>query len=230
MNNYQKARLSSNKQIVIEAENHAAEVAVIPTFVKGIQHMKVINSELDDLSVIQGEDLTGITEDKNDVQHEVIDYLLQFSGAIHSYAGQHGNKSLQTLVNYKIGKIDILDRHEIIDAATTVLREARNVPPMELANEGITPDEITRFDTVLTELKGYSNTRHTAGIDQQDVTRRIAKLFGQAADIKKNTLDRLVPQYERKAPEFYNKYKTAANVIYRRAAKKTDTTTPEAKA
>ena len=58
----------------------------------------------------------------------------------------------------------------------------------------------------------------------------MAELFSQAENIKKNTLDRLAPQFERKAPEFYNKYKTAAHVIYRRAAKKTDTTTPEAKA
>ena len=230
MNNYQKARLSSNKQIVIEAENHAAEVAVIPTFVRGIEQLKVINGELDDLSAIQSEDLTGITEDKNDVQHEVIDYLLQFSGAIHSYAGQKGDKSLQALVNYKPTKVEHLDRHEIIDAAATVLREARKVSPPDLANEGIAPDEITRFDNALTKLKGYSNTRHTAGIDQKDVTRRIAKLFAQATDIKKNTLDRLVLQFQRKAPEFFNKYKTAANVLYRRAAKKTDATTPEAKA
>jgi len=225
MNNYQKARLSSNKQIVIEAETDAAVVAVIPTFVRGIEQLKVINSEIDDLSATQSQDLTGITDDKNDVQQEVIDYLLEFSGAIHSYAGQQGNKSLQALVNFKPTKVVHLDQHEIINAATTVLNEARKVSPSELTNEGVTPDEITRFDDVLTRLKGYSNTRHTAGIDQKDVTRRIAELFAQATDIKKNTLDRLVLQYERKAPEFYNKYKTASNVTYRRAAKKTDAVT-----
>ncbi|MBV5282336.1 MAG: hypothetical protein JZU53_07870 [Paludibacter sp.] len=230
MNNYQKARLSSNKQIVIEAENHAAEVAVIPTFAKGIEQLKVINSEIDQLSVIQSEDLTGITEDKNEVLQEVIDYLIEVSGAIHSYAGQQGNKSLQALVNFKPSKVEHLDRHEIINVATTVLNEARKIVPSALINEGITPDEITQFDNVLTKLKSYSNTRHTAGIDQKDVTRRIAKLFAQATDIKKNTLERLAPQYERKAPEFFNKYKTAANVINRRAAKTTDTATPEAKA
>ena len=222
MNNYQKARLSSNKQIVIEAENNAAAVAVIPTFEKGIEQLKVINSEIDELSAIQSQDLTGIVDDKNDLQEEVTDYVLEFSGAIHSYAGQQGNKSLQAVVDFKPGKLEHLDQHEIIDAATTVLGEARKVASTELAKEGITADEITRFDNVLTQLKGYSNTRQTAGIDQKDITRRIAELFGQAADIKKNTLDRLVIQFQRKAPEFYNKYKTAANVIYRRAAKKTD--------
>jgi len=230
MNKYQKARLSSNKQIVIEAENYAPEVSVIPSFVRGIEQLKATNGQLEELSVIQNQDLTGIIEDKNDVEHEVIDYLLQFSGAIHSYAGQQGNKSLQTLVNFKPTKVEHLDRNEIIDAAATVLTEARKIPPAQLSNEGITSDEIVQFNNVLTQLKGYSNTRKTAGIDQKDVTRRIAELFAQANDIKKNTLDRLVLQFERKAPEFYNKYKSAATVIYKHAAKKTDTTTPEAKA
>jgi len=230
MNNYQKARLSSNKQIVIEAENHAAEVAVIPTFVKGIEKLKTINQEVDDLAVIQSQDLTGIIEDKNDLQQEVTDHLIEFSGAIHSYAGQQGNKTLQALVDFTPTKVEHFDQKEIIDAATTVLSEARKVPARALASEGITPDEITQFDTVLTQLKGYSNTRQTAGIDQKDVTRRIAELFVEATDIKKNTLDRLAPQFQRKAPEFFNKYKAASTVIYRHAAKKTDTTTPEAKA
>jgi hypothetical protein len=230
MNNYQKARLSSNKQIVIEAENDAAAVATIPTFARNIERMKVINSGIDDLSSTQSRDLSGITEDKNDVQQEVTDFLLEISGAIHSYAGQQGNKSLQAVVNFKPYKVEHLDQHEIIEAGTIVLNEARKISPIELTNEGISPDEIMQFDSVLTQLKGYSNARHTAGIDQMDITRRIAELFAQAADIKTNILDRLAPQFQRKAPEFYNKYKAAATVIYKRAAKKTDTTTPEAKA
>jgi hypothetical protein len=229
MNNYQKARLSSNKQIVIEAENNAATVAVIPTFVKGIEKLKTINQEVDDLAVIQSHSLIGIVEDKNDLQQEVTDYLIEFSGAIHSYAGQQGNKNLQELVNFTPTKVEHFDQKEIINACATVISETRKIPPTDLANEGITPDEIGLFVAAFTQLKGYSNTRQTAGIDQANITDRIAKLFAEAADIKKNTLDRLAPQFQRKAPEFFNKYKAAATVIYRHAAKKTDAT-PQAKA
>jgi len=44
-------------------------------------------------------------------------------------------------------------------------------------------------------------------------------LFAEAADLKKNTLDRLASQYQRKAPEFYQKYKVTATVIYKRSLK-----------
>ena len=48
---------------------------------------------------------------------------------------------------------------------------------------------------------------------------QLADLFAEAADLKKNTLDRLACQYQRKAPEFYQKYKAAATVIYKRSVK-----------
>jgi len=83
---------------------------------------------------------------------------------------------------------------------------------------------------VLASLKNSTTNRREAGIEQSGSTKQIAELFIRAEEIKRNTLDRLAPQFQRKAPEFFNKYKDAANVIYRRSAKKTDTTTPEAKA
>lgn len=229
MNNYQKARHSSNKEIVIVAENNQSAMGLIPSFARGIEQLKSINVEIDELTVQQSQNLTGITDDKNDVLDETSDYLIDISGAIHSYAERLGNKTLQAQVNFKPAKVEHLDRHEIIDACVNVLNEARKIAPNELADEGISYEELNHFDELITRLKGYSNTRQTAGIDQKDITRRIGGLITKAVDLKRNTLDRLAPQFQRKAPEFYNKYKTAANVIYRRAAKKTDTK-PEAKA
>jgi len=107
------------------------------------------------------------------------------------------------------------------------LNEAQKIP--ELSNAGISPEELNEFSEVLTRLKDSTTNRREAGIEQSGSTKRIAELFSQGEDIKKNTLDRLAPQFQRKAPEFYNKYKTAANVIYRRGGKKKDTDT-EAKA
>jgi hypothetical protein len=219
MNNYQKARLSSNKQIVIVAENNQSATDIIPSFARGIEQIKGINNEIEELAVLQLQNLTGITDDKNDVQDEATDYLIEISGAIHSYAGQQGNKTLQALVNFKPTKVEHLDRHETIDACSNVLNEARKIAPNELADEGISPEEINHFDEVITRLKSYSYARQTAGIDQKDITRRIGELLIKATDIKKNTLDRLAPQFQRKAPEFYYKYKAAANVIYKRATK-----------
>jgi len=227
MNSYQKAKLSSYKLIVIEKNNHPEIVATIPYFVQGVDHLAALVSEIDLQSANQDKDLKGITEDKNDLLELVIDYLIEVSGAVHSHAEQNGNKALQSLVNYKPTKVVKLDQHDVITAADIVLNEAQKIP--ELGNAGISREELNEFNEALNRLKASATNRREAGIDQSGSTKRIAELFAQAEDIKKNTLDRLAPQFQRKAPEFYSKYKTADNVIYRRAAKKANAT-PEAKA
>ena len=227
MNSYQKAKLNSYRLIVIEKKSYPEIVATIPYFSQGVDRLSTLISEIELQSANQDKDLTGITEDKNELADQVVDYLIEVSGAVHSYAELNGNKALQSLVNYKPTKVVRLDQHDLITAADIILNEAQKIP--ELSNAGISPEELNEFSEVLTRLKDSTTNRREAGIEQSGSTKRIAELFSQGEDIKKNTLDRLAPQFQRKAPEFYNKYKTAANVIYRRGGKKKDTDT-EAKA
>ena len=228
MNSYQKAKLKSYKLIVIEKNNHPEIAATIPYFEQGVDKLAALLPEIELLSANQDKDLTGITEDKNDLADQVIDHLIEVSGAVHSYAELNGNKALQSLVNYKPTKVVRLDQHDLITAADIVLNEAQKIP--ELSNAGINPEELTEFNEVLASLKNSTTNRREAGIEQSGSTKQIAELFIRAEDIKRNTLDRLAPQFQRKAPEFFNKYKAAATVIYKHAAKKTDATTPTAKA
>ena len=46
-------------------------------------------------------------------------------------------------------------------------------------------------------------------IDRSESTERLRVLFNEANLIVKNSLDKLAPQYKRKAPEFYRRYKIA---------------------
>ena len=228
MNSYQKAKFKSYKLIVIEKNNNPEIVATIPYFEQGVDKLAALLPEIESQSVTQDKDFTGLTKDKNNLIDHVADYVIEVSGAVHSYAELNGNKALQSLVNYKPTKVVRLDQHDLITAADIVLNEAQKIP--ELSNAGVSPEELTEFKELLSNLKNSTSDRREAGIEQSGSTKSIAELFGQAEDIKKNTLDRLAPQFQRKAPEFYNKYKAAATVIYKHAAKKTDTTTPELKA
>jgi hypothetical protein len=114
-----------------------------------------------------------------------------------------------------------MTKAKLIDAAGIVLEEARKIPAATLAEAGITADEMTQFATTYDQLKGTANGKREAQIDHSSQTDRIAELFAEAADLKKNILDRLATQFQRKAPEFYQKYKDASMVIYRHSPKST---------
>jgi len=224
MNDYQNAKHASYKLMVIEAQNYPKEVATIPAFATGMARLETINKLTEELGIQQAKDLTGITEDKNAVANTVIDYLLDVSGAVHSYAVSQKDKTLQARVNYKVTTVDRMSIPFLLKAAAIVIEEANKLTPEQLTEQGITVAEMTEFKAGYTELNAKNSDKRTAEIDRSGYTQQIADLFAEAGDLKKNVLDRLATQFQRKAPEFYHKYKAASIVIYKRKSKTTKTT------
>lgn len=224
MNDYQTAKQTSYKLIVKEAKNYPNEVSLIPTFATGIARLETISTQIDVVSTQQAKDITGVTSNKNTVMEEVIDYLVDVSGAVHSYAISTGNQTLLAKVNYKESAISKMSQSDLTNAAAIVIEEAEKIAPEVLANEGITATELAEFKTAYNEFKVITSDPRGAIIDRSGYTQQLADLFSEASDLKKNTLDPLASQFRRKAPEFYLKYKAAATVIYKRNSK-TPTTT-----
>lgn len=219
MNDYQTAKQTSFKLIAKEAKNYPNEVSLIPTFATGIARLETISTKIDVISTQQAKDITGVASDKNTVMEEVTDYLVDVSGAVHSYAISTGNQILQAKVNYKESAISKMSQPELITASAIVIEEAERIAPGILANEGINAAELAEFKTTYNEFKKISSDPRGAIIDRSGFTQQITDLFSEASDLKKNTLDRLASQFRRKAPEFYLKYKAAATVIYKRSSK-----------
>lgn len=227
MNDYQKAKQTSHKLIVIEARQYPNEVSLIPSFAKGIDRLETISNQIDVLSVQQSRNITGVTSDKNEVLEDVIDYMIELSGAVHSYASSTNNQTLKAKVNYKESVIERMSQPDLITAAAIVIQEAEKIGPA-LASEGISTTDLNEFRTAYDKFKETSTEPREAIIDRTSYTKQLADLFSEASDLKKNTLDRLATQFKRKAPDFYAKYKDASVVIYKRRSK--TSTTEKAKA
>jgi hypothetical protein len=227
MNDYQKAKQTSHQLIVIEARQYPNVVSLIPTFATGIDRLETISNQIDVLRVQQSRNITGVTDDKNAVMEDVIDYMIELSGAVHSYAVSTNNQTLKAKVNYKESTIERMSQPDLITAAAIVIEEADKIGPA-LANEGISTTDLNEFRTAFDKFKETSSEPREAIIDRTGYTQQLADLFSEASDLKKNTLDRLAIQFKRKAPEFYAKYKSASMVIYKRRSK--TSTTEKAKA
>ena len=227
MNDYQKTKQTSHQLIVIEARQYPNVVSLIPTFATGVDRLETISNQIDVLRVQQSRNITGVTDDKNAVMEDVIDYMIELSGAVHSYAVSTNNQTLKAKVNYKESTIERMSQPDLITAAAIVIEEADKIGPA-LANEGISTADLNEFRTAFDKFKETSSEPREAIIDRTGYTQQLADLFSEASDLKKNTLDRLAIQFKRKAPEFYAKYKSASMVIYKRRSK--TSTTEKAKA
>jgi len=218
MNDYQNAKQASYKLITKEAKSNPSETSLIPSFANGITRLDAITVEIDAIGIQQAKDITGVTKDKNSVMTELMDYVVDVSGAVNSYAITKGDNTLQTKVNFKESAITKMSHADLRKTAAIVLEEAEKIAPADLANEGITATEMADFKAAYNQFhEGSSNTRE-AIIDRSGHTQKLLDLFEEASDLKKN-LDRLASQFKRKAPEFYQKYTAAANVIYKSSSK-----------
>jgi hypothetical protein len=221
MNYFQNAKLTSYKLIVTEAKNNPNVPTLIPTFATGINRLEAITNEIGDIAIQQTKNITGVTDDKNVLLNNLCGCMLDVSGAVHSYAISKKDKILAAKVNYNESYIAKMSHANVITISGIVLEEAGKLAPEELANEGISTDEMDEFKDDYTRFKDVSSDSREAIIDRSGYTQRLADLFAEASDLKKNTLDRLATQFKRKDPDFYQKYQAASIVFYKRSAKTT---------
>ena len=209
MNEIQAIQHASNKLIVKEATNDPASLAIVPNFNNGIIRLGEINSEVDSLGIQQEKDLTGVKTDKDKTVFSLADYVIEISGAVHSHAYQTGNATLMSRVDYKASVIKHLATPELLKVAGVVLVEAQNLPAEELMQAGIGSEDLSTVQNLIAELKEVNTGPKEAIIDRAGVTEKLGALFAESKGIVKNILDKLAPQYKRKAPEFYRRYEAA---------------------
>ena len=219
MNKYQSARLDSFNLIVKESKNNPNSLALVPKFGSVIERLETICSDLEEFRIFQERDLTGITEDKEATLENLIDFTIEIAGAVYSFAHDTGNNTLMSKVNFKSTALEKMSQSEVLAVAGIVLEEARKIPSESLANEGITPEELSAYGELIAIFKNIKSSNREAVIDRSGTTEKINALFKEASSLLKDKLDRLATQFKRKDPEFYFKYKAARTVQYRTSPK-----------
>ncbi len=227
MTNYQNAVLAAYDKMLIECDKAPQTVARIPLFSKKVTQVRAIVTEIKSLAPQQEEITTGITTEKNVLLEDVVELTLDIAGAVHAYAEEKNDIQLQEKVNYSRSAVHRADQAGVILIADIVLGQAQKIAPADLEECGIEAGEVQECTEKLAKLKGSVNDKKIVSIDQSGITKRIGGLFGELADIKSKSFDKLVRQFEHKDPEFYFKFKAASAIHYspakKAAAAKTDT-------
>lgn len=220
MKKSQEVKQDSYKLIVKESKSNPASLALVPNFLNGVNRLDQITIEIDSFGIQQGKDLTGIKTDKEKTMVNLIDWTIDISGAVHSYAHANGNSTLMSRVDYKISDLKHLSQPELLLVAGIVLDEAQQIPADALSQEGISPEELSGYRDLITTFSNVKSSTKEAIIDRAGFTGNIGNLFTEANAIVKNSLDKLITQYKRKDPDFYRRYKAARGIKIPVAQKK----------
>lgn len=226
MNKHQTSKLDSLKLIVKESKNNPESIAKVPKFGVIINRLEQICSEVDTYQIEQEKNLTGITTDKDMALEKLSDSSIEIAGAIYSYAHDGKNHELMAKVNYKSTRIKNMSQSDLLAIAGIILEEALKISSIDLANEGISAEDLTVYQEMIARFSAVKSSKQEAIIDRSGTTEKLNHLFMEASSLIKDKLDRLAMQFKRKDPEFYLKYRAARVVHYRSVAKK-ETEVPE---
>ncbi len=220
MNKYQTAKLDSLKLIVKESENNPVSIAKVPKFGNFVSRINEICIEIEPHQIEQEKNLTGITTEKDAIFENLIDFIIEISGAVYSYAHERNDNVLMAKVNYKPTRIESMSQSKLSAFAGITLNEASMISPEELASHGISAEDLVTGKELLARFNAMKSSKKEAVIDRSGTTEKLNNLFKEATSIVNDKLDRLAVQFKRKDPEFYLKYKAARAIHYRSAAKK----------
>lgn len=220
MNKYQTAKHDSLKLIVKESRNNPESIAKVSKFGIVVNRIEEICNEIEPHQIEQEKNLSGITVDKDIIVENLTDSTIEISGAVYSYAYDINDNALMERVNYKATRLESMPQSKLVVVAGVVLEEALKIPPADLANEGISAEELTAYQELIGRFGEVKSLKKEAVIDRSGSTEKLSILFKEANSLLKGKLDRLAVQFKRKDPEFYLKYKAARAIHYRAAAKK----------
>ncbi len=216
MNAYQNAKHNCFKLTVFEAKQHQETVSQVPVFEAAVNRLDIISNELDELKVLQEQDITGVTVDKEHIKDELVPLLGDLANAVQVHALKTKKQTLFEKVNYSENVLDLLPKDKLNTVAAIIIGEAEKLPAENMSEMGISVDDLVGIKEKHSSYKQLLRAPRQASIERSNYTERISKLIDEGWDIMKNTLDKLIGQFRRKDPDFFLKYQAASHIAYTR--------------
>lgn len=184
----------------------------LSAFVTAFGKFETVITGIDAQRQIQEGKTTGITENKQKEEDEMIQASVEIAAAVYAYAPKIDDNELKQKVNYTPSDL-LRSRDTILKDICQTIHDEANTVITDLADYGKTPadlaqqqKEIDDFTAILTKPRTAIGTRATA-------TTKLVEHFQQGDDLLSNQLDKLMVNYQTSNKAFYNKYHSARIIV-----------------
>lgn len=169
-------------------------------------------SGIDTQSQIQAGKTTGIAENKQKEEDEMIQASIEIAATVYAYASITGDNELKEKVSYSPSDLRN-SRDTILKDICQVIHDAANNVITNLADYGKTSDDLIQQQKEIDDYTAILSKPRTAIGTRATATSSLVDLFQQGDDLLKNQLDKLMVTYQSKEPKFYNQYQNARIIV-----------------
>jgi hypothetical protein len=211
-----KTQMFQTTLLVLTAPANAAITSGFPAFLRSqAAHAGSLNL-IAALAQAQGGAIKGITLDKDRLQLSLINRTAIVAGAAGAFAFDSGNQTLAAKFDIKEGTLKNLRDSLIDDAAQVIHDEAAalvTADAAKMAEYKLTPLVLTDLQSAITAYSATVGTPRAAIAGRTGITEAIANEIARADANLKNSLDRLILQFQAEHPNFTTAYAAARKIV-----------------
>lgn len=181
-------------------------------FVTAFGDFEGIIQQIEDARLIQEGQTTGITENKQKEEDEMIDKTIEVGSAVFAYASDTGNNELKEKVDYSPSAL-MRSRDTILRDRCKLVHDETEKIISELGDYGIVETDLTELQKEIDDYTEIIAKPRTAIGTRATATTQLVELFKQGDNDLNDRMDRLVEQYKKDEKKFYREYRNARIIV-----------------
>jgi len=227
MNKRQINHLYMFKAVDTVLSKYETIVNGLPSLVNVCSAFRQNLAAIDSTLMVQEGQITGVAEQKQKEEDEMITVVMRVAAAMYVYAQDKNDLELSAKVTLS-KNIKGLSDTRLLNIAKTVLSLAQGIADNALANYGISAETITLLEKEIADFERLVTMPRSAVVTRSQATTQLAGLFTLTGDLLRDKMDKLTLILATDNEVFYNEYRAARIIVDLSGSKSADDDDDEA--
>lgn len=154
----------------------------------------------------------GLAAAKTTVREDLADAAYEIASLVHACAQQHGIAEVASRTDLSLSDVQSGKEAKFIDRIKGILDDAALLVD-DLGDCGVTPAKLKALKDLVVKFEKVKPLARNGVSDGSSATRRLSVLFARTSKLLRTRLDRLVVQFKKTSPEFYEAYQTTRKIV-----------------
>lgn len=208
MNKREENKYTMYKAVEKILDENISIVNTIPALLQAVNKFKTALNDLSDKDNDYLNITKGSADKKKSNEVQLIDRLINISGALYVYARSVKNEELISISKLNKSSLTKIRDTELLQTAKAIYQKA-NENKTNLETYGVSSTDITDFNDKLKAYDDSLSSRESKSAQSKTARKALKKEFDNVDDILKEDIDNLVRLLNEKNPKFYEDYKSS---------------------
>ena len=162
----------------------------------------------------------GLADEKSTVRIDLTEAAHEVAALAHACSAEHGHDVITKRTDLSLSDVQAGTEGEVLDRCKGILADANELTE-DLGDCGLTPAKLKNLKDLITEFEDVKPKPRAGVAVGKSATEQLRVLFRRATRLLRGRLDRLIVQFKKTEPEFFNEYQAARKIVNLAATRNT---------